>query len=80
MITNLQRISQIVSLFLEDVKYSGVKFRDGAKEALIAAAVWAGSDTNKLCDAIDNEFKKWIIPDGLMMPWGKVIPIKAKKA
>jgi hypothetical protein len=70
---NLIQRKQIVSMVLEDATGRGVKIKEGAKEALTAVAVWAGNKEHEFCDRIDSEMKKWIIPEGITMPWGTVV-------
>lgn len=74
-------IEQLVSIFLEDRKYTGDKIKNGnIKNALIVSTIGHRDSSNSVCDAIDREYKRWVIPEGLMMPWGKIVPIKAKRA
>jgi len=79
MLPDLKQRRQLLSMAIDHQKGLGKKFKDGTLHDAIAASIWARS-LNEMIEMLSLSMDKNEIPDGIEMPWGKTVKVRATHA
>lgn len=69
---NIEQRKQLAVMAIKSCSNDGRKFKEGAVEAAVCSSIWAIS-RDQMARLMSEAMDKYEIPQGIILPWGKVI-------